>query len=479
MTDRAAIYLRVSSKAQAGEDRASLPVQIAECTAYCARHGWQVVMTAEDHESGKIVSREGYQRLLELARTGLVEHIVVYSSSRLGRRSSERIYRRDELEDMGIQLHSCTDNIEDKLSHDLLAVIDDNELRRIQKRVGPAKRYKAEQGYYVGGKLPFGLEREKTKQGSILKPGPRFDIVRLAFQLAAGGTSLAEITRRVNALLSPQVMDRTSVRDMLLNRHYTGRNLWLELDVAARWEPMIDPDLYAAANRALRRRYHQRVRISAEHPSWLLGLAHCGHCGARMVSAQKVVGGKLYPYMICGKYHRGDRTTGCSARQNVNVQLAQAFVLEYLDGWRLAQGSTVERIEAFSASRRADIEAKLQLLRAEKGRLRERVRRAQADRLDDPASFSLADVAEIRRGAEDAIAAHDEELLALERSLDSTDAYEGLQRLLQDAAWLDNAGSKPEAFHRFVQHFIDRVDVYGRGRYEVKLQPALEAVAVR
>ena len=40
---RAALYARVSSKAQAEEDKVSIGEQFTEMEAYCERHGYEIV----------------------------------------------------------------------------------------------------------------------------------------------------------------------------------------------------------------------------------------------------------------------------------------------------------------------------------------------------------------------------------------------------------------------------------------------------
>ncbi len=49
---RAALYSRVSSKAQAGEDKVSIAEQFAEMEAHCQRQDYQVVARYQDVAPG-------------------------------------------------------------------------------------------------------------------------------------------------------------------------------------------------------------------------------------------------------------------------------------------------------------------------------------------------------------------------------------------------------------------------------------------
>src|SRR5439155_2681843 len=84
MDENVGILVRVSTARQ-GERGASVETQREDCTAYCERQGWQVVMVEEDHQSGTGFDRAGYRRLLSAAREGRIQGVVVRDLSRFGR----------------------------------------------------------------------------------------------------------------------------------------------------------------------------------------------------------------------------------------------------------------------------------------------------------------------------------------------------------------------------------------------------------
>lgn len=87
MTKRAAIYVRVSSERQAGEDRVSPQSQLADCREHCEKRGYRIMAEISDikkyrskgrlaNPSGTRKDRPGYLELLRMARDGEIDVIV-------------------------------------------------------------------------------------------------------------------------------------------------------------------------------------------------------------------------------------------------------------------------------------------------------------------------------------------------------------------------------------------------------------------
>ena len=91
---KAAIYARVSSERQAGNDRVSIEVQLAESEAYCKERGYAVVGRYVDCEKyrvrGKLVQPSGerkdrpeYRKMLKAVLAGEFGVIVAWKEDRL------------------------------------------------------------------------------------------------------------------------------------------------------------------------------------------------------------------------------------------------------------------------------------------------------------------------------------------------------------------------------------------------------------
>ncbi len=85
---RAAIYIRVSTREQATDDKVSLEVQQRECEAYCRRKGYEAVRSPYvDVQSGTDSRKEraSFEQMLGDARKGAFDIIVAWRPDRLFR----------------------------------------------------------------------------------------------------------------------------------------------------------------------------------------------------------------------------------------------------------------------------------------------------------------------------------------------------------------------------------------------------------
>jgi len=467
---RAVIYCRVSSAEQAGEAHFSLQVQEQRCRAYVEQHGWILAGMESDADSGLKTSRPGYQRLLQRARLGEIDAVVVYQASRFGRDSIEVLTRARELRELNIELVSTAEDLSSFLMLGIQAILNEEESRRLSARVGPAKRLRASQGYWLGH-APFGTVNVK----GVLEPGPKFDLLRLAFRLAADGTAMREINRRINAAIAPDYIGLSTVKKMLRNQIYVGRVVWDGVDAEARWPALIDPDLFRRAGERMTLMYRQRARLSLSYPFWLVGLAYCGRCGAKMHPKIYVkTWGKRYAYVMCGAVDNVTVNRGCHQSH---------YQLEQIQDWTIGQLDELQQhghddllgaIDRAASAASYERQLRIDALRQERSRLEGRLQAAKAAHLDAPDVFTVGDVRQVERAVRDNFAAIDREL-ALPAPAPGIDIAD-LRRFLDGREWLEARHTAPAEFRAFLQRFIDRIDVHGRGEYSISWRPALSVI---
>ena len=85
---RAAIYARVSSDAQAEEDKTSLSEQVVEMEAYCEKRGYTVVRHYQDVASGVMRDRPAFTRMQADAKGGAFDVVLAWRTDRLARSGS-------------------------------------------------------------------------------------------------------------------------------------------------------------------------------------------------------------------------------------------------------------------------------------------------------------------------------------------------------------------------------------------------------
>lgn len=466
----AAIYIRVSTAAQAGEEHMSLEVQEAECRAYASRKHWNIVATEVDHESGSRVTRQGYNRVLNLARNGFIDAVIVFRADRFGRDAGEVLVRAKEIRP--VELHSTREDLTSFLMLGITAVFAEDEIRRMLERTMPAKRRKAEAGYWLAH-APMGTVNDK----GILREGPRFDLVRMAFEMAADGENVAEITRRVSDTIAPEYITYARMLKVLRNPAYIGVVRWGGVEAKAQWNPLIDPELWRLANAQLAKRYVQRKQLTRSYPYWVLGLAYCTRCGARMHPKVHVSKWGTYPYLVCGRADNRQLKRPCVSREYVKIPHLQDWLLEQLEVLRVSAttiDALVEKLTGHHDTRMDDWRERRETIEAERSRLERRLQSAKAAHLDAPETFTLSDVKSISAAVAERMKVIARELAEPQPAPDIDVA--AVRQFFEDGRWLEKAESDPQVFRAFLQQFIERVDVGEPGKYSIVWRPAFAGV---
>ncbi len=106
---RAVIYARFSCDKQRD---ASIDDQVAACTEYCGRMGYDVVGVYPDYAlSGRSDDRPQFLRMVDDAKKGLFDVVVVWKVDRFARNMMDQYHYERELSLSGVTLESCKENI--------------------------------------------------------------------------------------------------------------------------------------------------------------------------------------------------------------------------------------------------------------------------------------------------------------------------------------------------------------------------------
>lgn len=103
MTEKVAIYLRVSTEKQTEQS------QLEPCKKYCEEKGWEIIGIYPDRGTSayKNVYRPRYEEVLKLVRKRMIQHIVVWALDRWTRKGPSDIKNSVEYLSMyNVQLHS-------------------------------------------------------------------------------------------------------------------------------------------------------------------------------------------------------------------------------------------------------------------------------------------------------------------------------------------------------------------------------------
>lgn len=278
MSKHTALYLRVSTEAQADEGY-SLAAQAEKLEAYCRMKGVSAFKRYVDGGfSGSNLSRPAMGELIEKIRTGEVERVVVYKLDRLSRSQKDTLYLiEDVFLPHGVDFVSINENIDtgSPYGRAMIGILSafaqlERENIFLRTRMGMVERVK--QGYWPGGgKIPFGYDYDAQK--GVLVPNSDADTVREIYARYLEGQSTGRIARDLG------LKYEHLVKQILRRESNTGVIVYKDALYPGRHEPLVDRETFDRAQRRLCAPNRPRA---AEGGKLLTGLLVCGHCGAKM-----------------------------------------------------------------------------------------------------------------------------------------------------------------------------------------------------
>jgi DNA invertase Pin-like site-specific DNA recombinase len=332
----AVIYLRVSTKEQAergGESEGfSIPAQREACLRKAQSLGARVVGEFVDRgESARSADRPELQRMLRYIQKQSVAFAIVHKVDRLARNRVDDVEINLALTKAGVQLVSCTENIDETpsgmLLHGIMSSIAEFYSRNLATESRKGMRQKARSGG-TPGMAPFGYinTRIRTAEGREVRTvevdPERAEIVRWLYEAyATGESTLVQLrdelaARGVTALPRPnkpaRPLAQSHIHTILKNRYYVGVVTFDGVEYPGKHEPLVSEALWHQV---------QQVRVARvqsgekprQRPHYLKGSLYCGQCGEVMgIEVVTNRHGVAYPYFYC--LGRQVRRNGCNQR---------------------------------------------------------------------------------------------------------------------------------------------------------------------
>jgi site-specific DNA recombinase len=315
-----ALYLRVSSEEQ--RDRETIEIQDEFLEQYRSLYELEVAeIYKDDGISGTIPLHERPEgkRLLEDAKAGKFNTVLVYKLDRLGRSLLVIVDAHDRLQAAGVALRSATEPIDTstpsgRLNFQMLASIAEFERASIRDRTRNGLHRAWRNGKQTGS-VPYGYT---IGEDSALAIAPEeAAIVRAVFEnVAAGGTLHSEAKRltaegvpspgwRYRHSDSPRRVGRwgaPTLKNIIHRRAYSGTHEVringgegiIERSVPA----IVSPELQARA--IARLTDNKRYSGGKKRRNYLLsGLVTCAKCGCSCTGKTHSRGDKRYSYYLC------------------------------------------------------------------------------------------------------------------------------------------------------------------------------------
>ncbi len=326
---RAGIYARLSSEKEEDRERGSIENQVLICKKFVEtqedivvqKHYYDISMTGTNFE------RAGFEEMMDDARKGFINCIIVKDLSRLGRNYVdagnfiERIFPF-----LGIRFIAVNDNYDSEKNDGSMLlgvtnILNEMYARDVSKKVRASYRTAWEDQKCVAGKLPYGYKRNPDDSHKMIIDEAVADNVRLIFDEYIAGKSCAEIARELNdkGVLTPEeyrkslrgakykkinwqghnvikILDnRAYTGDGIHNRYYTSKIGQKVMRENPKEEWIINPNehpaivsyrTYQLAEKETKKRREKEVispgKYSARHLNFFKGKIFCADCGSTM-----------------------------------------------------------------------------------------------------------------------------------------------------------------------------------------------------
>ena len=351
-----ALYLRLSLDDDKLSESDSITSQRELLRSYLAADTalstCDVLEFVDDGWSGTNFERPQVKQLLELAKRGEIQVILVKDLSRWGRNYPEVSEYLDQIFPfLGIRFISVNDQYDSSdylgqtapMSIAFSSIMHDIYSKDMSVKIRQSYKAKANKGEYVCGRPPFGYVRSKTQKNLLVIDEGAADIVRRIFSMAISGMSCAKIAAQLNeervdtaiswyhrngrSTMGVQVDDEgrtywgnSQVMRVIREELYTGtlvcfkykrtvvgnrrqvkvpEHEWLRIPNTH--EAIVSIEQFTEANAKLR--YNKRTPHGiAPNRSAFTGKIICGHCGRAM---RNQIGKRSHHYCTGAKLKKG------------------------------------------------------------------------------------------------------------------------------------------------------------------------------
>ena len=345
----AGLYYRLSQEDERQGESVSIDNQRAILRKYAEERGFEIHDEyIDDGVSGTTFQRPGVQRLLDDAKTGVINTIIVKDLSRFGRNYIEVGQYVDYVfPAFGIRFIAIQDNVDTENRDSgamemmpIMNVFNEWHAANTSKKIRAVRRSNAKEGIYTAKKASYGYKMGTDKKRAPVIDEETAPIVKRIFEMYASGMSPRKISEILNleGIPSPATYAYTqsgqkpkpnvvglwtavTIREMLNKIIYIGHMpqlRWTSLSYKnhkrfrkdeSEWtvvynnhEPIISQELWdKVQERKKSVAQGRKTKIGFTHP--LSGFLFCSDCGNKMKLCTSVSrkGTRLY-HFDCG-YH--------------------------------------------------------------------------------------------------------------------------------------------------------------------------------
>lgn len=323
----------------------------------------------DDGYTGTNFDRPEFKRLINDIELKRVNMVITKDMSRLGR---DYIGTGELVEkyfpEHNVRYIAVTDNIDtylDSTNNDIApfkAIMNDFYAKDISKKVRSSLKAKMKEGKFVGGRTPFGYDKDPNDKNHLVINDEQARLVKRIYDMALNGLTYYKIALiltkekvkspaqyysfkwKNNYNLNYGIWNSKTIYDILTNRIYTGdlvqhrrakvnykvkrivkNSVKDYIVVENTHEPIIDKELFYEVGKLLPK---NKGRNEKKENNLLDGLLYCGDCGHRIsVTSRRKKDNKHYT--ICNYYRTYMKQHFCTTHSN-NYDVLEQVIIEEL-----------------------------------------------------------------------------------------------------------------------------------------------------
>jgi DNA invertase Pin-like site-specific DNA recombinase len=326
---KAVIYARVSTQRQA-DDGVSMESQIEQCRIKAASLDAEVVQVfRDDGVSGRTDNRPGFQAALAYCAAHRVGYFVCWSTSRFGRNLEDALKNANQLRDWGTKAAYVHQDID--LETDagwmlgvMTGMMDEIYSRNVARDTLRSMITASRDGYFVGGRAPFGYCIERVgKRSKLAVFEEHAAVVRSMFALALnerlGAQAIALRLNGTGLLRQGKPWGKSSVAMILKNPSYMGERLFNQThnrtserkpaDQVVRVDShpaIVSKEDFERVQAMMKDRMPHEIGGAPKSCYAFTGLLRCGICGETLQIINGTGRKKVsYSYYACMAHKRG------------------------------------------------------------------------------------------------------------------------------------------------------------------------------
>ncbi len=428
---KAAIYARLSKedeeKMNGGDASESIKNQLALLRNFCEENNlYDSTEYVDDGYSGTNTDRPLFQKMLQDIKDDKINMVITKDFSRLGRDRisfgylTECYFPEHDVRYIAVcedydSINGCNDQVAAFKS-----LMNEMYAADTSKKVTNTKRYKQQQGLFIGGKAPFGYVKSPTEKNKIVIDEYAAGVVKYIFELALSGISCRQIAVRLNEQNIPTPAQYAKINlsvkgpysgkwsserisDMLQNEVYIGnmvqgrvrkvsykskkckklkRDEWTV--VQNTHEAIISKEVFEKVGELIKSRNYTR---SCTYDYLLKGLIFCYECGYPLgVIKRKLSGDREVMYFVCRTYQRFTKDSQCTCHcvrledvTNAVIEQVRMVCKKYLKCINMGELTSKAELQLYEEMKKRDIS--LSALRSELETIQLKIDNAYDDKL--------------------------------------------------------------------------------------------------